>query len=311
MAKSNSERFYEGFQRFLAQSGHEQPTDDEMDALLQEYVKLVNEGSPLLASMAEEESADVFLDRAQEAKSRRERLKWIRKAREIEPDHVDAALAEIEMTVKNPYEEEMLLFELQQKAEKQLREQGDFGKEAIGDFWLIVGTRPYMRVCHAYVETLLVNRKMRLAAKECESMLRLCSRDNLGIRYTLIHIYAYLEEEKAAQKIFKKYHGAEETRLPLAMALLSYKLGKEEAAQRYLQMLLDNTTDVKKFFSAYGTKKMETYTETLSPYSYRPHTMEELFLIFTDHLYAYGDSPAFFFWAKMVLRGMKRSAGKG
>jgi len=198
VAKSNSERFYEGFQRFLTQSGHEQPTDDEMDALLQEYVKLMNEGSPLLASMAEEESADVFLDRAQEAKSRRERLKWIRKAREIEPDHVDAVLAEIEMTAKNPYEEEMLLFELQKKAEKQLREQGDFGKEAIGDFWLLVGTRPYMRVCHAYVETLLVNRKMRLAAKECESMLRLCSRDNLGIRYTLIHIYAYLEEEKAA-----------------------------------------------------------------------------------------------------------------
>ena len=97
MAKSNSERFYEGFQRFLAQSGYEQPTDGEMDVLLQEYVKLMNEGSPLLASMAEEESADVFLDRAQEAKSRRERLKWIRKAREIEPDHVDAALAEIEI----------------------------------------------------------------------------------------------------------------------------------------------------------------------------------------------------------------------
>ena len=68
-----------------------------MDALLQEYVKLMNEGSPLLASMAEEGSADVFLDRAQEAKSRRERLKWIRKAHEIEPDHVDAALAEIEI----------------------------------------------------------------------------------------------------------------------------------------------------------------------------------------------------------------------
>ena len=141
-------------------------------------------------------------------------------------------------------------------------------------------------------------------------MLRLCSRDNLGIRYTLIHIYAYLEEEKAAQKIFKKYHGAEETRLSLAMALLSYKLGKEEAARKYLQMLLDNTKDVKKFFSAYGTKKMETYTETLSPYSYRPHTMEELFLAFTDHAYAYGDAHAFFFWAKESLRGMKRVSAK-
>ncbi len=87
MAKSNSERFYEGFQRFLAQSGYEQPTDGEMDVLLQEYVKLMNEDSPLLASMAEEESADAFLDSAQEAKSQRERMKWIRTARENETDH--------------------------------------------------------------------------------------------------------------------------------------------------------------------------------------------------------------------------------
>lgn len=310
MAKSNSERFYEGFQRFLAQSGHEQPTDGEMDALLQEYVKLMNEDSPLLASMAEEESADAFLDRAQEAKSQRERLKWIRKAREIEPDHVDAALAEIEMTAKNPYEEEMLLCELQQKAEKHLREQGDFCKETVGDFWLIVETRPYMRVCHAYVETLLMNRKMRLAAKECESMLRLCTSDNLGIRYTLIHIYARLEEEKAAQKFFKKCGEEWGTQFPLAMALLFYKIGKEVEARQYLQMLLDNNKDTKKFFSGYGTSKMESYISQMRPYAYQPNTMEELLLSFTDHAYAYEDVHAFFFWAKAALRGMKRNAAK-
>ena len=221
MAKSDSERFYEGFQRFLAQMGHEEPTDTEMDALLQEYVTMVNEGSPLPASMAEEESADVFLDRAQEAGSQKERLKWIRKAREMEPEHVDAALAEIEMTAKNPCEQEQRLFELQQKAEKQLREQGFFTKDDIGSFWGLVETRPYMRVC-----------------------------DNLGIRYTLIHIYARLEEEKAAQKFFKKCGEEWGTRFPLAMALLFYKIGKEVEARQYLQMLLDNNKDTKKFFPA-------------------------------------------------------------
>lgn len=310
MAKSDSERFYEGFQRFLAQMGHEEPTDAEMDALLQEYVTMVNEGSPLPASMAEEESADVFLDRAQEAGSRKERLKWIRKAREMEPEHVDAALAEIEMTAKNPCEQEQRLFELQQKAEKQLREQGFFTKDDIGSFWGLVETRPYMRVCHAYVETLLVNRKMRLAVKECESMLRLCTSDNLGIRYTLIHIYARLEEEKAAQKFFKKCGEEWGTRFPLAMALLFYKIGKEVEARQYLQMLLDNNKDTKKFFSGYGTSKMESYISQMRPYAYRPNTMEELLLIFTDHAYAYEDVHAFFFWAKAALRGMKRSAAK-
>jgi len=250
VAKSDSERFYEGFQRFLAQMGHEEPTDAEMDALLQEYVTMVNEGSPLPASMLEEESADVFLDRAQEAGSRKERLKWIRKAREMEPEHVDAALAEIEMTAKNPCEQEQRLFELQQKAEKQLREQGFFTKDDIGSFWGLVETRPYMRVCHSYVMVLLVNRKMRLAVKECESMLRLCTSDNLGIRYTLIHIYARLEEEKAAQKFFKKCGEEWGTRFPLAMALLFYKIGKEVEARQYLQMLLDNNKDTKKFFPA-------------------------------------------------------------
>ena len=248
--KSNSERFHAGFQRFLAETGHEEPSEAEMEALLQEYVKIFNERARTLEPMPEEASADAFLDRAQEARSQRECLKWIRKARELEPDHVDAALMEIEETSKNPYEQEMRLFELQQKAEKQLREQGDFGKEAIGDFWLLVGTRPYMRVCRAYVESLLVNRKMRLAVKECESMLRLCTSDNLGIRYTLIHIYAYLEEEKAAQKFFKKCGEEWGTRFPLAMALLFYKLDKAEEARQYLQMLLDNNKDTKKFFPA-------------------------------------------------------------
>lgn len=306
--KSDSEKFYEDFQRFLVETGREEPREAEMEDLLQEYVEVFNERARTLQPMVDEVSADAFLDRAQTARSRRERLKWIRKARRLEPDYVDAALMEIEATAENPYEQEGRLFELQRKAEKLLREQGCFGKDSIGDFWFIIETRPYMRVCHLYVETLLMNRKMRLAAKECESMLRLCSGDNLGVRYTLIHIYAYLEEEKAAQKFFKACEEECGTRFPLAMALLSYQLGKEDAARQYLQMLLNNNKDTKKFFSAYGTKKMETYISKANPYAYRPNTMEELFLIFTDHAYAYEEAHAFFFWAKMVLRDMKRDA---
>ena len=121
---------------------------------------MVNEEPPLLASMAEEESADVFWDRAQEAKSQRECLKWIRKAREIEAEHVEAALAEINMTAKNPCEQEQRLFELQQEAEKQLREQEFFAKDDIGSFWGLVETYSYIRVSHLYAMVLWVHRKM-------------------------------------------------------------------------------------------------------------------------------------------------------
>ena len=125
--KSDSEKFYEDFRRFLAEQGHEEPSEAEMDALLQQYVTMLNAGDVSLEPMQDEESADVFLDRAQEAGSRKERLKWIRKAREMEPEHVDAALAEINMTAKNPCEQEQRLFELQQKAEKQKSSCGSRG----------------------------------------------------------------------------------------------------------------------------------------------------------------------------------------
>lgn len=205
----------------------------------------------------------------------------------------------------------MRLFELQQKAEKQLREQGYFRKASIGDFWGLIETRPYMRVCQTYVGTLLMNRKMRLAAKACESMLRLCKSDNLGIRYTLIHLYVYLEEEQAAHKLFGAYSGDWGTRFPLAMAVLSYKQGKEEMAQKYLQMLLNNNKDTKKFFSAYGTKKLGAYASKMQPYAYLPDSIEELLLILAEHDYVYDSAHAFFFWAKGAIRGMKKEKVTG
>ena len=204
------------------------------------------------------------------------------------PDHVDAALMEIGETSKNPYEQEMRLFELQQKAEKQLREQGYFRKASIGDFWGLIETRPYMRACQTYVGTLLMNRKMRLAAKACESMLRLCKND----RYTLIHLYGYLEEEQAAHKLFGAYDGGWGTRFPLAMAVLSYKQGKEEMAKKYLQVLLNNNKDTKKFFSAYGTKKMGAYASKMQPYAYRSNSIEELLLMLAEHDYVYDSAQA-------------------
>ena len=201
--------------------------------------------------------------------------------------------------------------ELQQKAEKQLREQGYFRKASIGDFWGLIETRPYMRVCQTYVGTLLMNRKMRLAAKACESMLRLCKNDNLGIRYTLIHLYGYLEEGQAAHKLFGVYDGGRGTRFPLAMALFSYKQGKEEMAQKYLQMLLNNNKDTKKFFSAYGTKKLGAYASKMQPYAYLPDSIEELLLILAEHDYIYDFAHAFFFWAKGAIRGMKKEKVTG
>ena len=72
----------------------------------------------------------------------------------------------------------------------------------------------------------------------------------------------------------------------LLWLLLSYKQGKEEMAQKYLQMLLNNK-DTKKFFSAYGTKKLGEYASKMQLYAYRPNSIEELLLMLAEHDYVY------------------------
>ena len=53
--KSDSEKFYEGFRRFLAETGHEESSEAEMDALLQQYVTMLNAGDVSLEPMQDEE----------------------------------------------------------------------------------------------------------------------------------------------------------------------------------------------------------------------------------------------------------------
>ena len=47
--KNDSEKFYEGFRRFLAEQGHEEPSEAEMDALLRQYVTMLNAGDVVLS----------------------------------------------------------------------------------------------------------------------------------------------------------------------------------------------------------------------------------------------------------------------
>ena len=61
-----------------------------------------------------------------------------------------------------------------------MKEQGYFDKECMGDFWLILETRHYMRARHQYVTLLSQCRMIKKAITECEEMLKLCEGDNLG-----------------------------------------------------------------------------------------------------------------------------------
>ena len=60
----------------------------------------------------------------------------------------------------------------------------------------MVETRPYMRIKFAYAKFLKECGMLSTAISECEDMIKLCKNDNLGVRHTLMYLYAVTENDK-------------------------------------------------------------------------------------------------------------------
>ena len=186
----------EAFDRFMDERG--------MDFLMQEAL----------------EDMDEDLQRAYDAESKAETLKYAKRSLKNNPRNVEAETLIAQCQAKSEDDLQKKYLKILEKEEKNLKNDGIWEDESIGDFWLIAETRPYMRLYNSYVDSLIVTRKFRKAATESEKMLQLCENDNLGIRYRLMHIYAYLEEETAAQRLYRQYEEENCTMFLLPLAVL-------------------------------------------------------------------------------------------
>ena len=170
-------------------------------------------------------------------------------------------------------------------------------KEYAGEFWTAFETRPYMRVRYTYFDVLISCGMMRRAIDEGQRLLELCENDNLGVRYQLMHLYAYMEDEMHALALHKQFDSYEETQMLLPLAVLYYKLNQFDKAEDYIKRLA----------------KANDYIGKMSPYGYRPFTMEELLDELMHTSYLFNSVPYFFAWASKVLAAKtsaKMSAGK-
>lgn len=71
------------------------------------------------------------------------------------------------------------------------------------------------------------------AIKECEEMLKLCEGDNLGVRYTLIGLYCFLEKFDECEKLYKKFEDDSAFML-FPMAVMYYKKGDYKKSREIL-----------------------------------------------------------------------------
>ena len=230
-------------------------------------------------------------------------------AADIVPGKARAFLDEFGLTDVPAFETKEELLAL---AEQQMKEAGAF-KEYTGEFWTAPETRPYMRVRYTYFDVLISCGMMHRAIDEGQRLLELCENDNLGVRYQLMHLYAYTEDEMHALALHKQFDSYEETQMLLPLAVLYYKLNQFDKAEDYIKRLSAVNKDAKKFLRAAAQDRLEDYFDQLNPFGYQPFTMEELLEELMRSSYLFDSVPYFFAWASSRLRtqtaAKKKSTG--
>ena len=256
-----------------------------------------------VTNFANSENSDDFLEMAYEAKTEVKAKSYAKKALELDPDNLDAELFLADISTKSQLEFLQKTEAIIAHGNKLMEEQDFFTKECMGDFWLILETRPYMRARHQYAILLSQCRMIKKAITECEEMLKLCKSDNLGVRYLLMHLYTVMEDEKSALKLHKKFELSMNTQFLLPLSILYYKLLDFKKAKKYLLELTKTNKDTKEFFKALLEQTLDKFE--LGDFGYRPFTIDEFIITFMGNLYLYDGLMDYFIWRYDILKKKK------
>ena len=182
------------------------------------------------------EKAYKWLDKVDSAKSEKEEIKYIHKALEEYPDFFEAKIM-LAAYEDNPLKA-MLVIEDALKGERELlKKNGFFNKDHIGEFSLILETKPYIHGMYNlacfYAGLGMINKAIDLARE----ILRLDNRDGSGARYLLMGLYAYMEDESNLKKLYQKYP-EESLSMLVPFFVYYYKQTNFKEAKRYLDKIV-------------------------------------------------------------------------
>lgn len=246
-------------------------------------------------------TAEDFLELAEDADSKAQALKYAKMASRLDADNIDAKRMVEELSTEHAYELVKKYQKLIEQGKAIMAKKGYMKEEIIGEYWGILETRPFMRLYGGYVSLLVESGMMRLAAGACEEAIRYSENDNMGLRYTLMHIYAYLEDEKSMLKLHKKYGKQEETQLLLPLSILYYKLADWEKAEEYLDRLVKRNKDTQKFIHAVYSDTLDKYSSRMGSLGYQPFTIEEYIVELSENIYLFETVEGYFDWADQIL----------
>ena len=251
-----------------------------------------------------------YLAKAIEATDPERRMEFIKKSLEMNPDFVEGKLFLLmNNNIDDPEELQLNVEKIIHEEEQRLKKEGIIEEDCIGKYYEIDETQGYIRAYETYIRCLIVQGKMRKAAEACRKVCSLDEDDNLELRYSLIAIYAFLEEETMAEDLYNKY-SEESSRMLLPMIALYYKLDDKEKAISYLNILHKKVKGLKQAVKILKEDADKIEDIMSSPIS-KPNSKEDTVRSFIEVSFVYETIPDFLNWmedhipTKKVPKGRK------
>lgn len=229
---------------------------------------------------------------------------YAEKALEIDPTDIDAGRIIATCTAKNGYDLVCRLEKVVEDGRKKMEDEGYLNGNAVGRFYGILDTRPYMRAVHHLALAYIKCGMLRRAAKICEYGITLNKNDNLGLRDILMHIYCRLEDEEKASSVMDRYETCLDAPMLFPAAFLHFKRGDFEKSASYLREARKDNGTLKKFLSYYinGDITDEVVATYRKCESYTKGSISEYLCMIAFFNFAYNDSEEFFIWANRRIR---------
>lgn len=297
-----TEKFYEELQKYVNESNTD--SEEGLRRKIQEFLE------QHAADAADEDfQPDVYdyLKMAADASDKEEAEKFIRNALRLDPDSLDAQYALFSIHGQPDAASQAELEALLKKGEAQLEKEGITRERCAGEYHIIHETRSYLAVYKGYVDLLIAEGKIRKAVDACKDILYLNNNDNMGVRYTLMALYAQLEERETAEALYQTYP-EESICMLLPLIALYYRLEDTAQASKYLAVMARHLKNLKKELNNLAAMSSDEIDDVLNAPFYQPFSAEELCVAYGEGNFVYMALPDFIPW--MISQLPSRSSRK-
>ena len=283
-------------------------SDEQLEKLFQEFMEQYNAGLDDAPPLSKETAKSVYdwLELSEQQNTKKAQRECLEKAKELEPKNLDVLLRILLLEKKSYWEYIPEVQKILALGKEDLKER-KLCKEPMGDFYMVLETRPYMRVLQFYLTILAGSYMIQQAIAVAKEMLKLNQNDNLGARYTLMALYVYTEDEFNVRKLIREHKEEEDSAFfTMPLALLKFRQGKWEEAKAILEKVKAQYKGFTTFLRDAAAGRDALYDEDFHNDYYQPFTRSELITIVLDCDFLWDNAQEFFQWAKTVMALAKK-----